>query len=276
MKQHFFIGFALSVFLWICGEGLYSQPVVWCMPSWDCASELTLRHKGYFVSYDLVRKIPAWVAYYIVPERMNKANRRSNDFRPDPLIPLEYSATNDDYKASGFDRGHLAPAADMAWSTEVMSESFYFSNMTPQDPGFNRGIWKKLEDQVRKWAAEYDTMLIITGPLPGRDKGFIGQGKVAVPAAFYKALVAWNHPSAQGIAFVMPNESSSQPLSSFAITIDSLESVLACNLFAALPEPAQQRAESTINWHFWHLKPSTFHSPLNNKGKNKATNPIAQ
>lgn len=253
MKHKPFLSNLLLVWLLLQAFHLSGQPEVWCMPSWECASDITLRHKGYAVSYDPVHKIPVWVAYYLVPARMQKASGRTNDFRPDPFIPLQFSATNGDYKASGYDRGHLAPAADMSWSADVMSESFYFSNMTPQEPGFNRGIWKKLEDQVRQWAKSFDTLLIVTGPLPDSFKGYIGPGRVAVPAAFYKAIVAWQNHSARGIAFVIPNTSSTLPIATFALTIDSLETLLSCNLFAALPEPSQQVAESQIDWIYWGI-----------------------
>jgi endonuclease G len=251
-------GLLLSLLFWALGLSsgqLYSQPDVWCLPSRECAADITLKHKGYVVSYDPGLKIPVWVAYYLVPERMQKNARRSNDFRPDPFIPLQFSATNADYKSSGYDRGHLAPAADMAWDTEVMSESFYFTNMTPQKPGFNRGIWKKLEDQVRQWAASYDTLLIVTGPVPANFKGYIGQGKVAVPGAFYKALVAVYHHTARGVAFVIPNESSRLPMEYYVLSVDSLESLLSCNLFAAMPEQWQEIAESRVDWEFWRLNP---------------------
>ncbi len=253
MKHKLLLSNLMIVLFLLQAFHLWGQPEIWCLPSWDCATEITLRHKGYMVSYLPSQKIPAWVAYYLVPARMQKASNRTNDFRPDPLIPLQFSATNGDYKASGYDRGHLAPAADMSWAPDVMSESFYFSNITPQEPGFNRGIWKKLEDQVRKWASVLDTLLIATGPLKDDCKGFIGPGRVAVPNAFFKAIIAWHNHSAKGIAFIMPNESSNLPIAQFAITIDSLESLLSCNLFATLPEPAQRMAENQIDHNYWGL-----------------------
>lgn len=259
--------YILVLFIGLFPQSSFSQPNVWCMPAWDCTAEITLRHQGYTVTYGIDDKIPQWVAYYLVPERMRKVSKRTDDFRPDPWIPPAFSATNEDYKGSGYDRGHLAPAADMAWSEDVMSESFFFSNMTPQVPAFNRGIWKKLEDLVRKWAQEYDTLLIVTGPIPGEYKGHIGNGKVAVPASFYKAIVAWNYPAAQGIAFVMPNESSNLPIAHFAITVDSLETLLSCNLFAALPQPAQENAERQIDWTYWRLNPKEVKPNSSSPGK---------
>jgi len=87
--------------------------------------------------------------------------KRSNAF-PDYNVP-EGSATNVDYQGSGYDRGHLAPAGDMSWSSQTMEESFFYSNMSPQVPGFNRGIWERLEDQVREWAIENQDIYVVTG-----------------------------------------------------------------------------------------------------------------
>lgn len=259
----------LFLVLWFFSRKLYSQPDVWCLPSLECAAEITLKRTGYVVSYDPGLKIPAWVAYFLAPERIQKNTRRTNDFRPDPLIPLQFSASSADYKASGYDRGHLAPAADLAWAPEAMSESFYFTNITPQEPGFNRGVWKKLEDQVRQWAASYDTLLVVTGPVPANLKGFIGQGKVAVPGAFYKAIVAVYHHMARGVAFVIPNENSRLPVENYALSIDSLESLIFCNLFAAMPEKWQEMAESRVDWEFWWLNPQLKISVPNSKTPKK-------
>jgi endonuclease G len=90
--------------------------------------------------------------------------KRKDNFRSDPKVKTG-SAALSDYKGSGYDRGHLAPAADFKWSATAMSESFYMSNMSPQVPGFNRGIWKNIESTVRNWAVENDEIYIVTGPV---------------------------------------------------------------------------------------------------------------
>jgi endonuclease G len=83
-------------------------------------------------------------------------------FLEDKLVKTG-SAVTKDYAKSGYDRGHPARAADLGWSAQTMRESFYFSNMSPQLPAFNRGIWKKMEEKVRDWALTYDTIFIVTG-----------------------------------------------------------------------------------------------------------------
>ena len=108
--------------------------------------------EGYSLGYIEYHEQPAWVTYKLTrTEATTKAAKRGDDFREDPSVPTG-SATLADYRRSGYDRGHLAPAADMAFSSKTMSESFYMSNMSPQKPAFNRGCWKELEEQVRLFA----------------------------------------------------------------------------------------------------------------------------
>ncbi|GAH82191.1 unnamed protein product, partial [marine sediment metagenome] len=123
-----------------------------------------IRHTAYTLKYKEKYEQAEWVLYKLTAERVKGSYKRTNDFRPDPMVKTG-SATLSDYKGSGYDRGHLAPAGDMKWSTTAMSESFYMSNMSPQNPGFNRGIWKKLEGQVRTWATDNEEIYIVTGPV---------------------------------------------------------------------------------------------------------------
>jgi endonuclease G len=126
--------------------------------------EQVIRHAGYSFVYNEAYEQAAWVAYELTEKETDKQYDRTDKFIPDPSV-ITGSATDSDYSGSGYDRGHLAPAADMGWSSTSMAESFYFSNMSPQVPGFNRGIWKRLEEQVRSWAIEYDTIYVVTGPV---------------------------------------------------------------------------------------------------------------
>ena len=105
--------------------------------------EQIVNHLGYSLSYNEKNEQASWVAYELTADQVRGTVKRKDSFRSDPLIKTG-SASLSDYKGSGYDRGHLAPAADMKWSTTAMSESFFMSNMSPQLPGFNRGIWKKL------------------------------------------------------------------------------------------------------------------------------------
>ena len=146
---------------------------------------------GYALCYRESYEQAEWVAYTLTPEKLIKNTKRTGEFREDPEISTG-SALPEDYRFSGYDRGHLAPAADFAYSLETMTDSFFMSNMSPQTPAFNRGGWAKLESFVRTLAAKAETLYIVTGPVLEKDAGeygSIGENCVSVPEYFYKALL---------------------------------------------------------------------------------------
>jgi endonuclease G len=146
--------------------------------------EKLIQHTGYSFVYSEEHEQAKWIAYVLNNKELDGIFDRSDNFREDPFVSSG-SADNSDYAKSGYDRGHLAPAADMKWSEKAMSESFYYSNMSPQLPAFNRGIWKMLEEKVRDWALENDSILIVTGPILSsknqKKLATIGPNSVAVP-----------------------------------------------------------------------------------------------
>ena len=166
-------------------------------------SEQVIRHEGYTVSYNSDYKIANWVAYELTGEEAkSKKAERSNKFVPDPAVKGA-TATNEDYTRTGYDRGHLAPAGDMKWSAKAMRESFYFSNICPQKPGLNRGIWKELEEQSRLWAKDYGSLLIATGPVITDGMKQMGKNRVGVPGAFYKVICYVSGNEYKAIAFIL-------------------------------------------------------------------------
>lgn len=213
-------------------------------------------HTGFTLCYNKTHEQSNWVAYQLTSAETQGANERTNKFKPDPKIKGG-TATDADYKQSGYDRGHLAPAADMAWSEKTMQESFYYSNMSPQVPGFNRGIWKKLEEQVRDWAVQFNEVYIATGPVLTNGLPYIGGNKVSVPNLYYKALLVYGNKGKQAIAFVLPNQASQQPLVSYVVSIDSLENLTGINFFAALQDDEEALIEANVHTTLWGLQTST-------------------
>jgi endonuclease G len=212
--------------------------------------EYLIRHSGYSLVYNEPYEQSAWVAYQLTEKETEKQYDRTDKFIPDPSVSTG-SATDADYSGSGYDRGHLAPAADMGWSATTMAESFYFSNMSPQVPGFNRGIWKRLEEQVRSWAIEYDTIYVVTGPVLKGDMGSIGANKVAVPNYYYKVILDMHSKPHQAIGFVMENASASGDLSNFAVSIDSVERFTGIDFFPSLEDAAETTLEKTVCTSCW-------------------------
>ena len=112
---------------------------------------------------------------------------------------------NEDYTRSGYDRGHLAPAGDMKWSAKAMRESFYLSNICPQKPKLNRGIWKDLEEQCRLWALDNGSLLIVTGPVITGDMKRLGKTGLRYPKPFIRYCVIIRRKGYKGIGFLFEN-----------------------------------------------------------------------
>ena len=209
---------------------------------------------GYALGYIEYHEQPAWVIYRLTKEQaLTKAAKRGNEFKEDPEIPTG-SATLADYRRSGYDRGHLAPAADMAFSIRTMDDSFYMSNMSPQKPQFNRGIWKDLEAQVRQFAITEKDIYVVTGPiLPATKTVTIGSNKVTVPTHYYKVIYDRTPPEKM-IGFILPNEGSNKRLQDFAVTVDAVEDATGLNFFSLVPQPKQEQLESTVSVRVWRWK----------------------
>ena len=214
-----------------------------------------IQHQYYTVSYSTKHKNPEWVAYEMTARRvtLDEARRRDN-FVADP--GLENGAKDSDYNASNYDRGHLAPAEDMNFSPTAMEESFFLSNISPQSPEFNRGVWKKLENHVRKWATTHKAIYIITGPiLPKRidsNTKTIGNG-VVVPTRFYNVILDYTTPERKGIAFILANEKSDAPLSSFACAIRKVEDLTGINFFPKLNKAESDALEAVFDVRKWEM-----------------------
>jgi len=176
-------------------------------------------------------------------------SERGNNFRPDPSVP-DGSAQLSDYNKSGYDRGHLCPAGDMTFNAQAMSETFYLSNMSPQVPAFNRGIWKSLETLVREWAEEDDSIYIVTGGILSESKGIIGIDRVTVPTKFYKVIYDLTGEKKM-IAFILPNEKGIKQLSEYVVTVDSVHEVTGIDFFSCLPDTLRNRLEETSDISKW-------------------------
>ena len=228
--------------------------------SHSCTTDIVV-HSFYALCYSEPHEQASWVAYDLSrTEATRKASDRTDDFRRDPAVPTG-SASLSDYRGSGYDRGHLAPAGDMAFSGRAMSESFYLSNMSPQEPSFNRGIWRSLESLVRGWAAEKGHLYVVTGGIFQTVKGRIGSNRVSVPGHYYKVVLV-NQPSVQkAVAFILPNQKGSGPLSRYVTTIDEVERRTGIDFFAALPDPVEDELESAVDlsaWSFRSVAPRSY------------------
>lgn len=213
-------------------------------------NEQYVKHLAYSLVYDESIEQARWVSYQLSDFELTPNYERTNKFIEDDLVVTK-TANNNDYKKSGFDRGHLAPAADMTWDKQAMDESFYYSNISPQLPGFNRGIWKNLESDVRQWAKKYKTVLITTGPICGSTDEVIGENKVIVPTKFFKTIVIYSNSVKQGIGFIFPHEKIKGDIFDYAVSIDEVEKETGINLYPALPNKIEKQIEDEVDLSYW-------------------------
>lgn len=203
-----------------------------------------LKRKGYTLSYNADYKTSQWVAWELTRKETKGKEGRTDKFLPDPDV-LGAKAYTSDYTKSGYDRGHMAPAADMKWSRQAMEESFFMSNICPQNPNLNRGDWNDLEEKSRQWAKKYGAVYIACGPIydTKRPKR-IGNNKVAVPDAFYKVILINDKKNPKAIGFIFPNKAGHKPLNKYIVTVDSVEKRTNIDFFPTLPDEIENRIEA--------------------------------
>lgn len=203
-------------------------------------------HSHYTLSYNEENELANWVAYELVKEELVKNHKRTNDFRPDPKVSTG-TAEDEDYQGSGYDRGHLMPAADCTWELTAMSESFFYSNIAPQVAGLNRGEWSSLEEDFRDLAIAHDTVWIVTGPIFDSNIEVIGKNEVAVPGFYYKAGLYKENDLWKSKAYILPNTpiDNEIDMESFRVTIDSLENRIGYDLYPKLEDFIEEEIEKT-------------------------------
>ena len=209
-----------------------------------------IEHRAFSLGYSEEHEQAAWVAYLLSSRHGENLHNRRNNFRADPQVSSG-SASPQDYTNSGYDRGHLAPAADFDFSREALSESFYMSNMSPQLPSFNRGDWKELEDLVRQWATREDSLWVVSGPVLKKGLQKIGANGVSVPDYFYKIILDVRQPEIKMISFLMPNKKINQDLRNWVVPVDSVEKVSGLDFFPQLPDVLEDSLEKSSQPDYW-------------------------
>jgi endonuclease G len=189
-------------------------------PTGVVSNERELIQRDYVIGYDADLKVPLWTAERVTGSDLGKVGR-SDCFRKDVRLKSADASTPSDYSEPIFDQGHVTPSADMTLSKIAVHNSFVMSNMTPQFCQFNRGVWQILEEIVRRWALQYDTIYVTTGSIFDRDGNGLrdpddaalrmtsknGKRRVAIPSAFYKIVIV---PRADGtvetLSVLLPND----------------------------------------------------------------------
>ncbi|MBK6340677.1 MAG: DNA/RNA non-specific endonuclease [Bacteroidetes bacterium] len=206
--------------------------------------EEIVNHSAYTLSYNDEHEQPNWVVHMVTKDILYGAVSRTNDFRPDPNLKCG-SMDSVDYWNSGFDRGHLAPSADFRWSLNALSESYYYSNMSPQVADLNRGAWSKLENQGREWSLDCNELFVVTGPVlkPNLPKVQQGSFRLSIPEYYYKIFVDLYGPEYKAIAFIMPNKKIDDPIMNYVVSIDEIEKKTGIDFFPTLDDSLEERLE---------------------------------
>ena len=215
--------------------------------------ERIVHHYAYTLSFNRESNQPNWVAWELTKKETQGNIGRSNEFVPDPEIPFPHQVTTDDYRNSGYDRGHMAPAADMKWSGRAMKECFYMSNMCPQNGKLNSGPWGALEKACRRWAQQEGSVYIVCGPVFNgkRNKSIGKEHKILVPDGFFKVVLSMRKNKEKAIGFYYTNRSSKQSMDKAATSVDEIEELTGMDFFVNIPNRLEERIEAEYNLNDW-------------------------
>lgn len=223
--------------------------------------EIVIKHAGFISSYNPQHRQPNYVVHVIPKDILYGNQTRTNDFRPDPMLK-QSCADSSDYWNSGYDRGHMAASADFKWNKKALSESYYYTNISPQNHGLNQNSWNKLEMRVREWAIDYNELVVVTGPVLNDKLTKIQQGsmQVSVPDYFYKIVLDYYPPKYKAIAFIYPNKDVPFELDKHVVSIDSIEQITGIDFFPNIPDSLENILESEnsiLDWDKNYFKNAT-------------------
>ncbi|MCR5047283.1 MAG: DNA/RNA non-specific endonuclease [Treponema sp.] len=203
-----------------------------------------VERSGYVLCYNEKHEQADWVAYTLDISKLEKNTKRTNDFREDFEIKSG-SAILEDYRKSGYDRGHLAPAGDMAYSVQAMSESFLLSNISPQPHPFNEGVWNSLEQHFRNLAQNHEKIYIATGPLLEKNiYPTIGKNKVSVPEYFYKVALIKDAENYKMEAYIIPASAAKENFRNYRFSVDQVEERTGLDFFYLMDDELENRLEA--------------------------------
>ena len=212
--------------------------------------EQIIKRLAYTLSYNKDTRCPNWVAWHLTANHVDGEWARSDDFREDYDVPSP-RATLEDYRGSGWSRGHMCPAGDNKWDANAMSESFLLTNVCPQDRHLNSGMWNRVEMDCRKWAKKYGDVYIVCGPLYyNKQHEVIGINAVVVPEAFYKVILCLNG-KPKAIGFVVKNNDGAKKKDQYVNSIDEVERLTGIDFFPSLPDDIENEIEAQTNINEW-------------------------
>lgn len=212
-----------------------------------------LANDAYVSSFNNTTLMPNWVAWKLTgAHAKGDADRKNHAFTADERVGEAYRVTTYDYVRSGYDRGHMCPAADNKWSDAAMAQSFLMTNICPQDHGLNVGDWNEMENQCRRWAGKYGEVYVACGPilLKGKHKRIGKEHKVTVPEAFFKVVLCLKG-TPKAIGFIYRNEDGNRPKGDYVNSIDQVERITGFDFFPSLPDDIERTVEARADLAEW-------------------------
>ena len=223
-----------------------------------------VKHTALALGYSEIHEQAEWVMHMVIPEVEFANVSRTNDFRIDSLVESGSAEETDYFLKSvaedgelvydgfGYDRGHLAPSADFRWSQKALSESYFYSNMSPQKPEFNRERWAELESWIRTYVIDFkESVYVITGPILKDGLKQQGENNVSIPEQFYKIILDLEGDEKKAIAFLMPNDYCAYPVSGYVTSIDEIEKLTGLDFFSSLDDAEEMRLEAMKTLDGW-------------------------
>lgn len=222
-----------------------------CMPKpLEGISEQIIFKSFYIVSYNKDTKIPNWVAWHLTADHTDGPVRRMSNFYEEDGI-VSPRATLEDYRGSGWSRGHMCPAGDNKWDETAMYESFSLVNVCPQNASLNSGLWNSIEIDCRKWAKQYGDVFIVCGPVFFNcEHETIGSNEVFVPEAFFKVVLCLND-TPKSLGFIIKNVEGNKKRDLYYYSIDQVEQITGIDFFPTLPDELEDSIESDVNMDKW-------------------------
>ncbi len=211
-----------------------------------------VEHSYYTLSYSEQNEQAKWVYYKLTDKMLEGKTARTDNFKVDNHVST-LSAHPADYAGACYDRGHLCPAGDMTVNLVAMSESFFMSNVSPQVPSFNRGIWQKLEATVRNWAHIEKEIHIVTGPVFINNLGILPGCNVTIPGYYYKVVFDATE-EYKMIALLLPNAKGDKSLQEYVVTVNYVEELTGIDFFPGLPDSIENKLEANSNPLLWEFK----------------------
>lgn len=217
-------------------------------------AEQIVEYPGFTVSFNADMHQPNYVAWELTAEEAQANGSRESKFDVDHRV--KGSPGLNDYRRSGFDRGHMIPAADVKWDGEAMKASHYLTNICPQDHKLNAGAWANLEGNCRTWAMRDSAIIIICGPVlsDSMPREIGREVKIPVPERFFKVVLSPYTNPPRGIGFIMNNGPVEGGVQAAAVTIDQVEAVTGFDFFTALPDEIENEVEAQCEYHVWQRK----------------------